>query len=422
MKAALSKYICKRRLEGGEFLYVYRPRGESVAGKRAVWNILRTDEKVLSRVREVSNLGDGEEFESVVLKTIPLLPYEEFLSSCENDIKVENQDDYADEDNEEEMFEKVSIAREDLGRSVIVRTFPVKATAQECETFLRSHCDDPGVIMRRETVGRDKTEAPVFKGSYSLIFSEVSKAKQFLQKKDPLSFNGKVLSSFSCVTSLQRRTLFSLGWRLFSPALASVVGLVEEKRRDRVVFGAGVDKLEDKRLQELFCGMEAEYENIVSVKNVFVRSGHSLKYQFIQFELNDLKSAEQFSAMQSKKVDGKILETITLREYQRQVSVFGNANNLEFSGQTENSLLFINFRSGLEVETIFPTKKSVQIVNLGFSMASIVEFASEAEATEATLQCPTEVPLGTVISMTDYFAIHEGEMRSIENEIMSTEY
>ena len=26
MKASLSKYIVKRRLEGGEFLYVYRPR------------------------------------------------------------------------------------------------------------------------------------------------------------------------------------------------------------------------------------------------------------------------------------------------------------------------------------------------------------------------------------------------------------
>ena len=36
MKAQLAKYILKRRLDGGEFLYVYRPRGQSVAGKKAV--------------------------------------------------------------------------------------------------------------------------------------------------------------------------------------------------------------------------------------------------------------------------------------------------------------------------------------------------------------------------------------------------
>ena len=83
MKASLSKYIVKRRLEGGEFLYVYRPRGQSVAGKKAVWSILKSDDKTLNKLREATGLSDEEEFENIALKTLPLLPYEDAVNRTE---------------------------------------------------------------------------------------------------------------------------------------------------------------------------------------------------------------------------------------------------------------------------------------------------------------------------------------------------
>ena len=63
MKAQLAKYIMKRRLDGGEFLYVYRPRGQSVAGKKAVWTILKSDEKILCKLSEASNISNDEDFD-----------------------------------------------------------------------------------------------------------------------------------------------------------------------------------------------------------------------------------------------------------------------------------------------------------------------------------------------------------------------
>ena len=84
LKAQLSRYILKRRLEGGEFLYVYRPRGQSVAGKKAVWTILKSDGKIFSKLREASNVDNDEDFENLALKTIPLLPYEDSLSPDTN--------------------------------------------------------------------------------------------------------------------------------------------------------------------------------------------------------------------------------------------------------------------------------------------------------------------------------------------------
>ena len=63
MKAQLAKYILKRRLDGGEFLYVYRPRGQSV---RVLFNVL------FSQVAEqdgcpgcVGDLHHGEEEEDL---------------------------------------------------------------------------------------------------------------------------------------------------------------------------------------------------------------------------------------------------------------------------------------------------------------------------------------------------------------------
>ena len=138
------------------------------------------------------------------------------------------------DDEDKAGAEKVSIPPEDLSRSVIVKNFPTKATAQECETFLRSF--DSDIIMRRE-MGKNKAGTVFFNGCYCLLFPDVSSAQQFLDQKDSVVFKEKRLAVSSCKASLQRRVVFQLHWKILSPSLAWAVGLLPEEKRDKIVFG-----------------------------------------------------------------------------------------------------------------------------------------------------------------------------------------
>ena len=164
----------------------------------------------------------------------------------------------------------------------------------------------------------------------------------------------------------------------------------------------------EDRLTKLFCGLESEYENISAVKNVYLRAGAGPKYQFMQFEFNEEKSAEQFSSRLDKTVDGKLLSTITVREYQKQVEMFENANNLGITENIQSKILLVHSRLVMDVE-MFPSKKSVQMINIGFSKVSVVEFNTEKEATDAFLHVG-DVPVGPIISLTDYLSLHAGKL------------
>ena len=132
----------------------------------------------------------------------------------------------------------------------------------------------------------------------------------------------------------------------------------------------------------------------------------------MQFEFNEEKSAEQFSHRVDKIIDGKLLSTITLREYQKQVEMFGNPNNLGITDDIPNKILLVHNRMGMDVNTLFPSKKSVQIINIGFSKVSVVEFNSEKEATEALLHVG-DIPAGPIISLTDYLSLHAGKLSQL---------
>ena len=88
LKLVLSKYIVRRRLDGGEFTYVYRPEGMSVPGKKQVMAVLKQDAKAFAKLMEESEVmeTDDSDFESQILKIIPMLPYEDAvqtgLSKC----------------------------------------------------------------------------------------------------------------------------------------------------------------------------------------------------------------------------------------------------------------------------------------------------------------------------------------------------
>jgi len=77
-KMSLAKLVARRRLDGGEFSYVYLPLEKVIAGKKAVYNFLKnqTEEfnKLKSSCKEVNE--SDEEFDSRMLKQILTVPYE----------------------------------------------------------------------------------------------------------------------------------------------------------------------------------------------------------------------------------------------------------------------------------------------------------------------------------------------------------
>ena len=58
--------------------------------------------------------------------------------------------------------------------------------------------------------------------------------------------------------------------------------------------------------------------------------------------------------------------------------MFENANNLGITDNIQSKVLLVHNRLGMEVDTLFPCKKSVQIINIGISKVSVVEFNTEA--------------------------------------------
>ena len=79
MKLVLSKYIVRRRLEGGEFTYVYKPGDQNVTGKKAALALLKGDASAYHNLKQEAEVTvSEEELESQLLKIIPQLPYEDY--------------------------------------------------------------------------------------------------------------------------------------------------------------------------------------------------------------------------------------------------------------------------------------------------------------------------------------------------------
>lgn len=78
-KAALSKLVARRRLEGGEFTYIYIPLEKTVAGKKAVFKFLKSQTGEYKKlVQACKNPAETtEQFESRLLQQILVVPYEQ---------------------------------------------------------------------------------------------------------------------------------------------------------------------------------------------------------------------------------------------------------------------------------------------------------------------------------------------------------
>ena len=73
----LSGYIARRRLDAGEFCYVYKPSNKTVSGKKAVLAILKSDGDNFSKLaKECDKTVEDASFDADLLKVIPHLPFE----------------------------------------------------------------------------------------------------------------------------------------------------------------------------------------------------------------------------------------------------------------------------------------------------------------------------------------------------------
>ena len=137
LKLVLSKYIVRRRLEAGEFSYVYRPSNQSVSGKKTILALLKADQHHYSKLASECNKSAGDAaFESELLKVIPQLPFESDPST----VRLESPtSEPMDEDNDDGAGSKsLSVSDEEAKRTVGVSFFVKgdnKVTADEVEAL-----------------------------------------------------------------------------------------------------------------------------------------------------------------------------------------------------------------------------------------------------------------------------------------------
>ena len=76
-KTQLSKLVARRRLEGGEFTYIYIPLEKAISGKKAMYNYLKNQSefsKLKAACKDSSETD--EEFDSRLMKEMLTVPYE----------------------------------------------------------------------------------------------------------------------------------------------------------------------------------------------------------------------------------------------------------------------------------------------------------------------------------------------------------
>jgi len=80
-KDALHRVIARRKLEGGEFTYVYRPLDKAVAGKKTVYNFLKNQHAEYAKILKTKNPSETEkDFETRTLQLLSGVPFETELS------------------------------------------------------------------------------------------------------------------------------------------------------------------------------------------------------------------------------------------------------------------------------------------------------------------------------------------------------
>lgn len=413
-KAALSKLVARRRLEGGEFSYVLISTGQTVEGKKAAYNLLKEQAEDFEKFKS-SCLADGEDdqaFDARVVKMVPILPYEEVK---EEEMEVDG----------EETNTRQEIGVDELFRIVSVGNLDKKATDDEVETFFKKF--DGVANLKKFTylksLKKNGPKKPVYSGKYNITFSDAKSASEFLSKSDEeLTFMEKVLTKELLRKSVQQRVVRSQfgGGALHSLRLTTCIPL-ESGQEDSSVLVHGIGKHPIKEVQEFFVGTESQFEGISSVDLVLHAFGpttgtHKLVGYLVKFESK--AACDKFVA-----TVGKQGEAVKFKEKEVRCHVISKtvqdlknklkANNLTDDDELDKKLVLLRLKHGVahiiaeeKIGEVFENVASVQFVPMLPHTAAIITFETAAAATKAVESPPaamTEVasPLN-LISMEEY--------------------
>jgi len=295
LKTALTKVVNRRRLAGGEFSYVFRPTGESVTGKKAVWGMVKADKEAYNKLREEALVeGEAESvFDTRALKMIPLVGYE-------GEVKDEVTDmDTGIAERSEGGAPMEILPFDEFFRKVTVDKFDKKSSAEEIETFLRQF-ENVGLIKRRMVSSSKKgNNKEIFSGCYDVTFTDNESAAKFLALPE-VKFKDKVLNIKLRKTLMQERTLQRMQNSIFSHNKRITECLAKTGEEGKQVFVFGIGLHPDEQIQEYFCGLESEFTNILTARTVFVSHNESKKFLGYLLGFDDENSADEFCKKDKK--------------------------------------------------------------------------------------------------------------------------
>jgi len=408
LKTVLTKIVNRRRLTGGEFSYVFRPTGESVTGKKAVWGMVKGDVEAYNRIRGEASLEGEEEnqFDARALKLIPLVGYEE-------DVVKDDEMDVKDEGGEAGGAREV-LSSDELFRKVSVENFDKKSTAEECESFLRAF---ENVLVTKRVVFFNKGGKELFKGLYEVTFKDNDSAAKFLALPE-VKFGEKVLSKKLLKTAIQGRTLRRMQTITFSHNKRLSECLSTKGEEGRHVFVMGIGLHPDEEIQEFFCGLESEFVNITQARTVFFQQGASRKFLGYLVRFEDDHAAEEFCKKEDKKFKEKELRCLKISDivhrnqmYRKKANFDNNVEYTESEAGKRIVLMRVNELDASTADTkireIF--EKVVDVYRSGADQGiaehiTIVTFASADDA-KVALRVPVETDLVrpvNVMGMVEY--------------------
>jgi len=383
LKLVLSKYIVRRRLDGGEFTYVFRPENLSVPGKKQILAVLKQDEKLFSKLKEESEVmeTDDSDFDSQILKVIPMLPYEDAVKTEAATIEKEpaaNEDEKGEDDLDLKILGG-TVPPHEFTRTVMVNFHQKGVSLEVGENFLRKVA--PQIMLRSH---RSKKKVNHFR----LTFNTEKESYEFCEKE--LEYDGKplVIRHFvrgnikhkllsSLISDLEFSRLKIAFWlkeqeQDLGKYIFAVIGLKENTEEVRASFKTAKSfkaihwlELRHTQHQNYFRGYLLEYEDKESAD------------KFYDDHLKDLETSNQPIYIQ--KVD----------DFMNCITDLTEVNNLgEDSEEADRKLVMIEHRTLQAVRNMFPSCKSISRTKNGVGRVRcaqfiIVEFETAANALEA---------------------------------------
>jgi len=415
LRAELSKMVVRRRLAGGEFSYVVA--GSTITGKKAVLSALKAGTAAYTALRDKTSqevLETDQEFEARLLKSIPLVKYEDEVKKEKVQPLVEgDEDERMEQDGADTAGAKDVVTAEDMFTKVSISGFPKNATAAACESFLRQF--ENIVVMKRLTVKDAKTGKEFFQRKYSVTFKDEKSASEFLASSD-LKFEGALvpLTKELLRTIVQKSIVRKQQQTTFNVAKMMMSAAIKQGDEDKTVFIGGIKNTNFEGVQQFFCGLESEFDDIRTVKSYYYRlglSGNKTQKGFI-LRFGSKKTADIFCEKEIK-FEEKALRPIKMynnvelnRLYRQPLNVLGAESQNENKDQIRRVVLLRADLVKDKFPAIFPGLESVAGPALGDSTAVLTFQTAEAAKQALLVENEAFRPVD-LISLQDYLELRK---------------